>query len=211
MNMAPAETELSAYFDRCASNGSMGEFEPHELETVRRLIEEWRIGAGDRVLEPGCGSGRLTALLAERVGAGGLVLGLDLSGEMVRRARRRGLGPQVRLERGSAARVPAPDGFFHHVVCFNVFPHFVDPAPVLAELCRVMAPAGSLWIAHLGSREEVNAFHRGLEGPVRGHRLPSPDDLERLLAAAGLVLERLSDGEKGFRARAVRGPVETLG
>ena len=160
--------------------------------------------AGDRVLEPGCGSGRLTALLADRVGPEGLVLGLDLSDGMLERARRRGLGRQVRFELGSAAAVSAPDRFFHHAICFNVFPHFLEPAAVLTELHRVMAPGASLWIAHLASREAVNALHHGLEGPVSDHRLPPPHELERLLVAAGFELALLVDGEDGFRARASR-------
>jgi demethylmenaquinone methyltransferase/2-methoxy-6-polyprenyl-1,4-benzoquinol methylase len=202
MSRPPSDAEVAAYFDRCASNGAMGEFEAPELEVVERLLGEWRIGPGDRVLEPGCGSGRLTALLAARVGSEGLVLGLDLSRGMLERARRRGLSRQVRFELGSAAAVPAPDRHFHHVICFNVFPHVLEPAPVLTELHRVMALGASLWIAHLASREAVNTFHRGLEAPVSDHRLPPPHELERLLVAAGFELALLVDGEDGFRARA---------
>lgn len=204
LSRPPSDAEVAAYFDRCASNGAMGEFEAPELDAVECLLGEWRIGPGDRVLEPGCGSGRLTALLADRVGPDGLVLGLDLSGRMLERARRRGLGRQVRLEQGSAAAVPAPDRYFHHVICFNVFPHFLEPAAVLTELHRVMAPGATLWIAHLASREAVNTLHRGLDGPVCGHLLPAPDELERLLTGAGFELDTLIDGEDGFCACARR-------
>jgi len=206
MSWSRADAELAAHFDRCAANGDMDEFEPAELEAVERLLDEWGVAPGERVLEPGCGSGRLTALLAGRVGPEGLVLGLDLSAAMLRRARRRGLGPQVRFECASAGAVPAPDRFFHRVICFNVFPHFTEPKRVLAELERVMAPGASLWIAHLASREELNAFHAGLDGPVRGHRLPPPEELERLLVAAGLRVRHLENGDGRFSAHALRAP-----
>ena len=51
--------------------------------TVAMMLELLRVHAGDRVLEVGCGSGWLTALLSELVGASGMVYAIDIIPEMV--------------------------------------------------------------------------------------------------------------------------------
>jgi SAM-dependent methyltransferase len=196
--------EVGAYFDRCAQNGVMGEFEPNEAAKLPRFLLDWGLAPGEWVLEPGCGSGRLTERLAAVVGATGLVLALDLSPEMIARARRRGLPPQVRLHCGAAESVPAPDSSFDRVICLNVLPHFTALAAVLAELARVLVPGGHLWVNHFAGRDEVNAFHAGLDDPVRDHRLPPPAELRSGLEGAGFAVVLLGDDADGFRLHAVR-------
>jgi ubiquinone/menaquinone biosynthesis C-methylase UbiE len=200
-----ADLEVGAYFDRCAREGLMDGFDAQELASLERFLVDWDLRPGDRVLEPGCGSGRLTLRLAAAVGPAGLLLGLDLSRSMLERAARRGLPPQVRLARASVSAVPAANGAFSHAICLNVLPHFTGPERALAELHRVLAPGGHLWVNHFAGREAVNAFHRGLAPAVRDHQIPSLAALERLLAAAGFGLYLLADRPDGFRLHAVRG------
>jgi ubiquinone/menaquinone biosynthesis C-methylase UbiE len=204
LNAAHGDAELGAYFDRCANEGLMAAFGLDETARLARFEAEWAIKPGDRVLEPGCGSGRLTERLAAAVGPAGLVLALDLSEAMVERARQRGLPRQVRLRCASVEVVPSPDAGFDHVICLNVLPHLARPAKVLAELHRVLAPGGHLWVNHFACRDEVNAFHANLEAPVREHRIPPLPELERLLQAAGFQVAAASDAASGFRLHGVR-------
>jgi cyclopropane fatty-acyl-phospholipid synthase-like methyltransferase len=53
------------------------------------LVEAIRLAAGERVLDVACGTGLVSFVAAEAVGADGRVLGIDLSGEMVESAARR--------------------------------------------------------------------------------------------------------------------------
>jgi len=198
------EAILAAYFDRCAQQGEMADFEPDEQNRVAAFLRLWDIRPGERVLEPGCGTGRLTELLAEATGPGGSILAFDLSPEMVERARARALPPQVVVLRASAASVPVEAAAFHKAICYNVFPHFTEPHRVLAELARVLRDDGELWINHAASRAEINAFHRQLDPPVRHHQLPDDGELDRLLAASGFRVERLEDDGDGFRLHAVK-------
>lgn len=64
-------------------------------------IELLDLSPGDVVLDLGCGTGLNLPLLAEAVGPSGLVIGLDLSPEMLAMARRRGV-PNVVIERADA-------------------------------------------------------------------------------------------------------------
>jgi ubiquinone/menaquinone biosynthesis C-methylase UbiE len=58
------EADLAEYFDRCAAEGDLLEFDFDERRRLDEFLPMWAIQPGERVLEPGCGSGRLTVELA---------------------------------------------------------------------------------------------------------------------------------------------------
>ena len=99
-----------------------------------------------RALDFGCGVGRLTRALAERFDE---VLGLDLSGAMVERARELNADrPNCRFEVNATAELPAlGNGSFDLVLSLITLQHVSDRAAVrsyLRELARVLAPGGLL-------------------------------------------------------------------
>lgn len=113
------------------------------LERTLALFGD-RIGPDDRVLEIGCGAGRITRALAERAR---WVVGLDVSVEMLRRARA-ALADLTNVElvlgdgRGLAG---LRDDAFDVVYSFLVFQHVPDPAVVCAyvrDMGRVLRPGG---------------------------------------------------------------------
>lgn len=204
--MAPVNPAdpVAAYFDRCAAEGRMSTFSPDERWKLHALLARWGVRAGERVLEPGCGSGRLTELLATATGGDGAVVGADISHGMLSSAAERGLPSHVTLLRAEASALPVAGRTFHHVICFNVFPHFENPTHVIAELARTLRPGGRLWINHTLKRNEINQLHAGLDRPVRSHRLPAPDTFRRLLARHGLTVLELGDRPEGFTLQALR-------
>ncbi len=190
-----------AFFDRLAREGAMETFGLHELAVVRRQLALWRIPAGASVLELGCGSGRLTSLLGERVEPGGRVVAMDLSLGMLARSQRRGAGSWLAAQ---GERLPFPEALFHRCICFQVVPHLADRAAAFAEAARVLVPGGLLWIAHTLSREGVNALHRSLGPPVDTHLLPETGVLLGEARAVGLVPFHVEDGPEGFQVGFVR-------
>jgi len=106
--------------------------------------------SGQRVLDLGCGAGWATRLVARVVGAGerpGQAIGLDVSDEMIRRARANSAGyDNVMFVVGSAERIPWEENFFDKVLSVESFYYYADQERALAELFRVMAPRGELFI-----------------------------------------------------------------
>lgn len=199
------QKNLVEFFDRCARKGCMADFSPEERAKIPRLLELWDILPGQRVLEPGCGSGRLTVFLAEAAGPDGEVLALDLSPEMARRAARRVRNRNTTVARGSVYAIPAENARFDHVICFCVFPHLTQRQAALREMTRVLKPEGSLWINHFVSRATLNAFHRDSESAVARHVLPPEDEMRRLISEAGFRIVRCLDSvEEGYCLHAVR-------
>lgn len=99
--------------------------------------------AGATALDLGCGVGRFTRVLAERVAQ---VHGVDVSAEMIERAKQMlGSHGNVELHRGDGLTIPLPDASVDVAVSFVVFQHIPDPEVTLGyvrELGRVLRPGG---------------------------------------------------------------------
>lgn len=113
---------------------------------------------GLRALDVGCSAGFIADSLAQ---SGARTSGVDIDEPGLARARTR-FGERVdfRLARGEA--LPFPDGSMDVVVLNHIYEHVVDPAAVLADIHRVLAPGGVLY-AGLGHRWQIIEPH---------HRLP---------------------------------------
>ena len=102
---------------------------------------------GERVLDLGCGSGWATRLLARSAGDEVNVVGVDISDEMVRQARAASQDfDNILFDVGSAAQIPWEEDFFDKVLSVESFYYYPDQDRALAELFRVMAPKGRLFI-----------------------------------------------------------------
>ena len=112
--------------------------------------------AGRRILDAGCGSGPLSAVLRER---GATMTGFDSSAKMLELARRR-LGPGADLHLADLGNpLPFPDGAFDDVVACLVLHYLEDWTAPLAELRRVLRPGGRLIVA-VDHPFAVNLMHR---------------------------------------------------
>jgi ubiquinone/menaquinone biosynthesis C-methylase UbiE len=98
---------------------------------------------GERILDVGSGPGFLVASIAEAVGAGGAVHGLDPSPSMNGLARTRTAAhPWVRIDDGDALALPYPDATFDAAVSTQVYEYVADVPAALTELRRVLRPGG---------------------------------------------------------------------
>ena len=101
-----------------------------------------------RVLDLGCGAGWATRLLARAVaGDGGHAVGLDISDEMIARARDAvGDLENVMFVPAAADEIPWQDEYFDKVLSVESFYYYPDQEAVLRELLRVIAPGGQIFI-----------------------------------------------------------------
>jgi ubiquinone/menaquinone biosynthesis C-methylase UbiE len=145
--------------------------------------------AGRRVLDVGCGTGRLAVALAER---GARVWGVDPSEEMLRQARAAG-GRTVGLKLGRAEALPFKDAWFERAVLRTVV-HLVERRRAFPELARVLQRGGLAVIAtfapeHFASDWLIPFFPRVAE--IDRARFPTRATLEAELTAAGLGIVRV--------------------
>ncbi len=130
-----------------------------EQET-RRLLEQARalpvtrhllstgLAPGMAALDAGCGPGLITAMMAEVVGSGGSVVGLDLSDKRLEEARKLCSGlPQCRFVQADVCKTGLPADSFDYVWSQFVFEYLRAPEEGLAELVRVTRPGGRIVVA----------------------------------------------------------------
>jgi ABC-type Mn2+/Zn2+ transport system ATPase subunit len=97
------------------------------------------------------------------------------------------------LNQADAHRLPLPAQAFDVIICHSSLPHFADKSAALCELKRVLRPGGHLIILHDIGREMVNAIHTSAAEAARGDLLPTGQELQSLLAQAGLVEIHVED------------------
>jgi SAM-dependent methyltransferase len=198
------------FFDAHASEWESRGFPPEDLAKIARL--QHRLGdlRGLTIFEPGCGTGRLTRLLAEWAGVGGRVIAVDDSPSMVEAAARavRATALLAEIHCARAEEAPVPDGSCDLAILFGVFPHFDDQPLALRRFSRMLKDDGRLVIAHLMGSERLNALHEDAGGPVQADRIPSRPELVAMLSQAGLRVHALIDTEDEFFVDAAprRGP-----
>jgi SAM-dependent methyltransferase len=113
---------------------------------TRRVLLESGLRSGMRVADLGCGVGMVTALLADLVGPGGYVVGIDSSAAQLAQARDRmtNSGAHVRFVEASATDTGLPPGTFDMVYCRFLLIHLREPERALREMFTLLKPDGIL-------------------------------------------------------------------
>jgi len=190
----------AVYFDRAAgAPWSAGAYGPEELDKLDRLFDYLGSFNGLSILEPGCGIGRLTEILSDRVGPRGQVLALDISPRMVESARERTKDrSNVQVLLAPVEAVPLAPAGYDLILCHQVFPHFENKARVLELLASTLKPQGKFIVFHFINFSEINDLHRKAGTAVEKDMMPSDDDMRRLFQESGMTVEFIRDDANGY-------------
>ncbi|MDN7935044.1 methyltransferase domain-containing protein [Burkholderia metallica] len=165
-------------------------------------IEAAAPATGERVLDIGCGAGASSLALAARVGAGGQVLGVDISEPLIDRARARARQDTPALFRvADASSAELPESAFD--ILFSRFGvmFFDDPTAAFAHMRRALRPGGRVaFVCWRGAAENdwVRLPMGALEGILPPSAPPAPEApgpfsfgdrgrVSRILTAAGFT------------------------
>lgn len=204
--------EVQRMFDRIA-----GPYDTMNRVMTAGLDRRWRelaaqatgLGHGASALDACCGTGDLTLALAQVVGRGGQVTGLDFSPQMLERARRKPVeadAAEISWVQGDATAMPFPDNSFAAVTIGFGLRNLPDPEEGLRELARVVRPGGTVVVLEITQppsgplkpfygiwfNRVVPALGRMLDSsaysylPASVRRFPPPDELGRMFWRAGM-------------------------
>jgi SAM-dependent methyltransferase len=186
--MSDHDRELAAAFDNQAA-----EFEqaPVQSDPVRiaRLVQVADLPVGGRILDAGCGPGLIAEVLLR---AGYRVVGVDLSAEMIDRARKRcaNFGERAVFEHKSLFH-PSLTGPFDGVISRLVLHHTPDYVAFLRRQAELLRPGGVLVLCdHTTDPDPARAdWHQRIEcARDRTHtRNMTPGEMVDLLAAVGMT------------------------
>ena len=107
---------------------------------------------GEVVLDLGCGAGIDLLLAAQRVGPGGRVIGVDMTDEMIVRARANAAAAgreNVEVRKGFIEALPVDDGSVDLVISNCVLNLSPDKPAAFAEIARVLKPGGRMRLSDL--------------------------------------------------------------
>lgn len=117
------------------------------------------IEPGERVLDIGCGAGTDSLVAAQMVGPAGSVTGIDMTPEMLDKARTSAAVmdvDNVRFVEADAERLPFEDGSFDVVISNGVIDLIPDKDAVFSEIFRVLVPGGRIQVADVTIQRPVS-------------------------------------------------------
>ncbi|WP_405707011.1 methyltransferase domain-containing protein [Streptomyces xanthophaeus] len=174
---------------------------PSDGPAFATAVAEFGLRPGDRVLDAGCGTGRALSPLRAAVGPSGLVLGADLTPQMLTAAQQAGRAAEGSLLLADVARLPLRDAALDAVFAAGLIAHLPDPGPNLRELARVVRPGGRLALFHPIGRAALAARH-GRELTPQDMR--AEHNLGPLLAGSGWEMTSYADEDERFLVVALR-------
>ncbi len=155
------QKQVKAFFDALA--GGWDATLVRNEAVIRTILDNARIAQGQRVLDVACGTGVLVGdYLARGVAS---VTGIDLSPNMIAVAKEKYHDARVEFICEDVEQAQF-DAQFDRVMLYNAFPHFPEPARLVAVLAKHLKTGGILSIAHGMSREKINQHHNGSASAV---------------------------------------------
>ena len=118
-----------------------------------------RLEQGERVLDLGSGAGTDSLVAVQMVGSEGSVTGIDMTAEMLEKARAAAIelgADNVEFVEGEVERLPFADGSFDVVISNGVIDLVPDKDAVFSEIHRVLRPGGRIQIADVTIRQPVS-------------------------------------------------------
>jgi SAM-dependent methyltransferase len=148
------------------------------------------IKPGEEILDLGCGAGLDLYLYAQATGSAGKVYGLDMSGDMIGKARRNMEALNIQnaeFLRAAADSIPLPDGSVNLVAANGIYNLSPDKNAVIQEVVRVLRPGGRTIFAEIvlkgplpeEIRKNINDWFRCIGGAL------TQNDFLELLSSAG--------------------------
>jgi ubiquinone/menaquinone biosynthesis C-methylase UbiE len=136
------------------------------VESFAGVANPWQLGRlthGEHVLDLGSGAGADSLVASQMVGAHGSVTGIDMTPQMLAKARAAAAemgATNVEFVEAEAERLPFRDASFDVVISNGVIDLIPDKDAVFAELFRVLIPGGRMQIADVTIQNPVSAEGR---------------------------------------------------
>lgn len=184
------------HFTGTAAENYQRDFVPAIATPVsREFLRAADLQPGERVLDVACGTGLISRLASERVGAGGTVIGIDIAADMIGVAKTVPARHTIDWHVADAAALPIADASVDVVLCQMGLMFMDNRAGAISEMRRVLAPSGRVAVTTPG---QIQPVYEAMEQAIVEHISPDlggfvsavfamndPDAVAALLRQAG--------------------------
>jgi ubiquinone/menaquinone biosynthesis C-methylase UbiE len=153
------EAQLQKRVQRYGWDKAAGFYETYWQQQLKPaqdlLLKMAGIQPGERVLDIACGTGLVSFRAAEQAGAGGYVIGTDISDRMIEMSKKTSVEKtitNIKFSRMDAEELDIEDASFDVVICALGLMYVPDPLLALSEMRRVLKPGGRVVAAVWGER-----------------------------------------------------------
>jgi ubiquinone/menaquinone biosynthesis C-methylase UbiE len=179
----PNYADISQHYDAARTSDR-----PHVEWWLQRLAEEGKLEPGRILLDLGCGTGRWTIPLVERTGCD--AIGVDLSPEMLTKAREKDSTGRIQWLEGDIYRPPVPPKSCDAALLSLLLHHLEDIYVAFRAAYVSLRPGGVLMIRQ-GTLDQIidDPVHRFFPETVQIElkRTPLPHEVANLLYKAGFT------------------------
>ena len=180
------QDRIRSEFNRWAESGRSRGLEKRHWDTTRQLIDLMDIEEHDNVVDLGCGVGWATRVLAQKA-ARGIVLGVDLSDQMIAQARTAYRNPPNALFLvADASGIPCADAFFNTLLSVESIYYCPDLEAAFSEVRRILKPGGRVFflISYYKENTYGHEWAKHIDIPVQ---LLGSDDYVHILKQTGFT------------------------
>lgn len=173
------------------------------------------IKKGMTVLDLGSGAGFDCFLAAKKVGKSGRVIGVDMTPQMIKKARentKKYNYKNVEFKLGGIEKIPLGNGTVDVIISNCVINLSPDKSKVFKEAYRVLRTGGRMFVSDIVLSKELSEMHKNDKGLIAGcvGGAILKKEYIKIIREAGFVVKILSE-DKGISARQYKGfPVESL-
>jgi ubiquinone/menaquinone biosynthesis C-methylase UbiE len=169
-------------------------FTGSESKYSEKCLQMLEVGAGEKVLEIGFGSGKGLISLAHSTCESGKVYGIDISEGMIQTAMKKitdtGLSSRIEIQQGDALALPFGEGIFNALfMSFSLELFDLDEIPiVLGECRRVLQDGGRLGVTALADGNRLaTRIYRWFHGNIPSVFDCRPINIYEIIKAAGFA------------------------
>ncbi len=207
MTKSPTDENLREEFNRWADSGKGESMEHEHWPITKPVLGLMQIGRTDNILDVGCGAGWLSRILAQRVPQG-RVVGMDISDEMIHRAREASIeNENLVFVVGAVEEIPWEANFFDRVISVESSYYWPDPAEGIREIHRVLAESGSAWILINYYRDNPYSHQWGDKLAVPTHLLSADEWKQMFCDAAFTDVGASPDSGPNSQSRSLHRPL----
>jgi ubiquinone/menaquinone biosynthesis C-methylase UbiE len=192
------QSTTAEYFNSIATKWDSWE----DLESLKVQFEtglkHFGLSPHEHVFDVGCGTGNLTAAILCHLSHAGKITAVDISSSMIEIARTKVHDPRVQWICDSVERMNTFENTFDRVICYSVWPHFMNSKLAARAIQGMLKHGGKLHVWHLKSREAINKTHARASETISNHLLVPASQTAALLEQSGFLIEETLDDDSGY-------------